>query len=1381
MSKIHHMAGKLTADKHVIFIHGLDGHYKKTWSEAKNKKNFWPEWLVGHEKNICIWSVEYGAKAIYFYDDSMALKTRAENIAEQIYIIEELKGREIMLIGHSMGGLIIKQMIRLSFDQEHREEARLFLSSISGIAFLGTPHAGSDLSTLGNTLPIRIILKIFCHNPSVITASLSRNNADLRELNQWYREWDKKFTLTRLIIGESKKTKFWGMIVKSDSSDPGLTTRMFHVDKNHTYLSKPESKDDEVFRHIKNFVSQPKREAQNIWIKVNTGNFPNGWQGYNNWTGPSNKSEYILDDKIKFSDIGLNDNSQINAIDAIQLVRSRLSEPCSSVRLVGLSGVGKTRFAQALFEDSVGRESLSKDLVFYTDMASSPEPAPENLLEKMIYTSKKAILIIDNCDYRLHNLLTLELNKISKDDTKIINISLLTIEYDIRDDAPEYTNIIKMEDNSQDLIVKLLNKDYPKITSRNAHKIADFSGGNARIAMALASSVEKYDDISRLRHEELFTRLFHQRHGQTLKLQKAGEIFSLFYSFQLESEEEYSSELIMLSNLSGIPPGELYSSAKELHRRGLAQIRSVWMAILPHPVANRLADLCLQNIPAKKIIRFIHPVSTPRLFSSFTRRLGYLSDSEIAKGIVQNFLSPQGGLREILTTVPSDSPIDYTKPFTIINNIAPLAPIETLEFIKWASNHDVKNIFLTRKNPEFITITRLLHHLAYDANIFYECALLLYIFSESESPDEKNNSIHDILSSLFTSRLSGTHASLELRISFIREEVLNGRKDITYKVLGSLLKVSHFLSYSSFDFGASVRDYGYMPASQKEWELWILTCLSFIKEILDNYPNHLSDVNLLLTSNLRGLWASGLISVQDELINIFDYLIPIAGSADLWIAVSSILKFDSKNMPEESRSKLDKLKTLSSADTLEKKCDLLIFSRGNNFYGFEETDSDGNVIRYGYDVINSAVEELASVIAHNHPDFIEKIVIRCLTLKNNGGRLNIFSHRLAMEIPDKEAFFSMLYDNITSINDNNVSSFFLAGALNGLYEKDSILTNSILDTCLETKQLIHILPDLFLSIPLDNKGIERIKSHLLMDNINISQYQLLAWGRRHEVISDKELCDLMLCFLSKPKGLNVVFEIINMRLFIISSDEYMPSEPFLDFSRGLILATLLNSPEGMDDQTLEHFKVIAEKTFNNTSRDNLELLLSAITECIEKNSILSYPFKSLVEIIIHNDVMIVLDAICPSAEEVNKKLLDSLGLIFYYDPIALDGSQDEIILNWCRKAPACRYNYVIKLVTPYLERDGNYLWSPLAMQFIMECHDVDSVLKEMVDKMWPRTHEGSQVEEMLKKRPLLVELLTSTRAEVSSATKLLLSTYDSDIQNTRIYEKRNYRRFERFE
>ncbi|WP_422881882.1 esterase/lipase family protein [Pantoea agglomerans] len=148
MSKIHHMAGNIEAGKHVIFIHGLGGNYRETWSCAKDKNVFWPEWLAENESDVCIWTIEYESKVAYFIDDAMALKDRAANIAENLFIKKELKTGEIILIGHSMGGLIIKQVIRIAEDRKFlKSEANNLISRITGTAFIGTPHAGSDLST----------------------------------------------------------------------------------------------------------------------------------------------------------------------------------------------------------------------------------------------------------------------------------------------------------------------------------------------------------------------------------------------------------------------------------------------------------------------------------------------------------------------------------------------------------------------------------------------------------------------------------------------------------------------------------------------------------------------------------------------------------------------------------------------------------------------------------------------------------------------------------------------------------------------------------------------------------------------------------------------------------------------------------------------------------------------------------------------------------------------------------------------------------------------------------------------------------------------------------------------------------------------------------
>ena len=68
-----------------------------------------------------------------------------------------------------------------------------------------------------------------------------------------------------------------------------------------------------------------------------------------------------------------------------------------------------------------------------------------------------------------------------------------------------------------------------------------------------------------------------------------------------------------LGKLCGKTPQELYRSVAELQRRDLVQQRSVWRAVLPHAIANRLAAVALQNIPYATIQEHLFTEPSGRL------------------------------------------------------------------------------------------------------------------------------------------------------------------------------------------------------------------------------------------------------------------------------------------------------------------------------------------------------------------------------------------------------------------------------------------------------------------------------------------------------------------------------------------------------------------------------------------------------------------------------------------------------------------------------------------------------------------------------------------------------------------------------------------------
>ncbi|BBW92496.1 hypothetical protein PS1M3_25830 [Pseudoalteromonas sp. PS1M3] len=682
-------------DIHVIFLHGLGGDANGTWLKNGSKDEAWPIWLAKDNCDLNIWTVEYDAPKLKFNSSGMGIPDLAINIFEHILRVSELAEGEIIFVCHSLGGLITKQILRIANDQTDREEAQKFLGRVSGVAFLGTPHLGADIATHGHNIIAKGLLRCLTFKqPSIVAASLSRNDPNLRELNTWYRGWCQHKAIRHLILTETEKMFGIITVVKPDSSDPGIAgVRAIPIAVSHENICKPNDKNDEIYTHIKGFISQKKREFHELWINSRFYNDTNSWEGYSNWANcPHGTSgEYFFDEQVRLLDSSSNNNEGHKGLDGLSLIRGKLLGKKASIRLVGLSGVGKTRFVQALFDERIGENPLPHRAVFYTDMANTPTPTPQALAEKIAGEGRKAVLIIDNCPPDLHRSLTTLCSVESS------NTNLLTVEYDLREDQPEQTEVFSLEPSSIELIEKILNARYQHLGQQNSRTISEFSGGNSRIALALAETIGKDENISSLRDEELFRRLFYQRHTNEKSLEKAAQYLSLVYSFQINSDKLYSDDITFLSNLSEIPSKTMFESAIELKRRNLVQQRSKWMAVLPHPIANRLAKYALENISSAIISSNFNESTNERLLKSFSRRLGYLPQCEEAKIIVNDWLSENGLLYKLYTKGKSKLA------WILLNNVAPISTKEALFHIEALAKQPE---FCTRKNKQFTEITR---------------------------------------------------------------------------------------------------------------------------------------------------------------------------------------------------------------------------------------------------------------------------------------------------------------------------------------------------------------------------------------------------------------------------------------------------------------------------------------------------------------------------------------------------------------------------------------------------------------------------------------------------------------------------------------------------
>ncbi|MBA2155528.1 hypothetical protein HNS33_21995 [Enterobacter roggenkampii] len=1360
MSKLHLISGPKNASRHVILFHGLQGHYYNTWMAEKKKSLFWPDWLQQDNPEIAIWSIEYETNVLTRFDPGMEFKDRAKNIYELLLRKNELREGEIILIGHSLGGLIIKQIIRYASDHADNESSRCFLNRICGIAFLGTPHTGSDLASSGKKLLPRVIIKLMTwYEPSAITSYLCRNSAELRDLNVWYRKWERQFPRKHLILGESKPVKFSLTIVKPDSSDPGLSAEMIMVDSDHGGICKPDSRNHEVYVHLRDFIESIRIKPQHLWLRSQFGPAVRGWYGYRNWSGSSNNSSssYIIDAKVKFADTIQSSATKISAEDMINTVRGKLATTGTILRLVGLSGVGKTRFIQALFESDVGHSVLSRDAVYYTDTSFSPLPEPMALLEKMISSGVPGIIIVDNCASTLHKSLV----TIIKSSSVQTKISLLTVEYDIRDDIPENTDVITMEANSDELIKKLVEIQYPDIQPVNLDKITEFSCGNARVAMALASVTGQSGNISRLRDEELFRKLFNQGHGENHELMRAGEILSLVYSFRYEDGNEKSQELASLSSISHISYKELYAFASEIKRRGLAQTRGSWMAILPHPIANKLAVIALDNIPGADILAVINPDNNARMFKSFTHRLGYLSDSSTALKIVSNMLSCGGIFEKMLTEGKKTSP----EIFNLITNVAPIAESQVIEFIERISSKDTEGIFFTRGNPAWLDISRLLRSLAYEAQYFTRCVTLLCSFAEKEKSDERNNSTIEILCSLFTISLSGTHAPLEQRIAFIQSLLDRNNKKIAFRLIDKILKTHHFISSYGFSFGANVRDYGYIPRSFEEYQEWYSQSLTFCLELTKRDKTYLADITPLISKYFSGLW--DIPSTQTLIYYFIKDNISTLDNSIFWSVIKRTIKYSKKN---KGRERIEELENLTRPISVEQKLQVFVFASSNTFPGLNEVNEQGKVILSGHEKARETAKELGRVIGTSRTELIDGLLADALTNDYNYDLLEIFAGELAHAITDYRLFYEKIESYILQSDILKIKNVFLCACFKSIYERDSDFCHERLDKYVQMAEMDSLVQYLQASVPIDERSTNRIITHLRNPQLVITGYFNLASGRRHQTISDNRLVIMLTLLWPHKNGPQCIFEILSMRFLSEKDGDYHPDDDLIRCAQEFVLTVIESEKISPDEIWSHNIKVVAARVFAGGSGSIINRLIDSLIKALNHYTLYQFDSNDIVIIICENHPLELLERLCPKGGSINDELFDVLNEHSQMNNLPLTTLSPQLVFRWCTEDPALRFPCIASLIMPFDRSGEHYNWTPMAKMLIESSPAPEMVLNNFSDYIIPHELSGSPSAAAEARMSLVSELRNHERDDIACGASKVFSVLQEKLRYYRLRE-----------
>ena len=106
----------------ILGCRALGGHAYDTWRKDTKKKaaddaSFWPLWLAQDVEGIAVYTLAYEAPASNWLGTSMPLQDRAVKVLEILLSEPGLKTGPIIFVCHSLGGLIVKQIL-LDLQQE---------------------------------------------------------------------------------------------------------------------------------------------------------------------------------------------------------------------------------------------------------------------------------------------------------------------------------------------------------------------------------------------------------------------------------------------------------------------------------------------------------------------------------------------------------------------------------------------------------------------------------------------------------------------------------------------------------------------------------------------------------------------------------------------------------------------------------------------------------------------------------------------------------------------------------------------------------------------------------------------------------------------------------------------------------------------------------------------------------------------------------------------------------------------------------------------------------------------------------------------------------------------------------------------------------------
>ena len=442
-------------------------------------------------------------------------------------------------------------------------------------------------------------------------------------------------------------------------------------------------------------------------------------------------------------------------------LHKRVTEPRGIARVVGLSGVGKSRLALEAFgpdTEEAGTPLLS-DLVLYADESEAGPAAINGIVQSLADMGTRAVVVVDSCGLDTHRVLA---GMVSRPGSRL---SLITIDDEIPSGTPDETTF-KLDEAPPSVIEAVINQASPGLPSEDRRRLMHFSKGFPEIAIRIGQKWPTVpvahataDDLA-----DAFVLGRRPRESEQL-LRKSAALLATFGLVEVEPPADGGpdGELCEIASRGrNLAAADLRAAVLELGDRGVVRRRGRFVVLQPRPIAMKLAERQWREWNRAEWDDVLAGgAANSRLRTMAAKQLALLNTTPISKDVVSHVCRPGGPFdridgggpkaihAEVLSSLAEiDSEIVAAQILRCLDGVGDLSEIQgdAHQHLVWA-----------------------LEKIAFHPDTFEDGARLLLRLAVAENETWSNNNATGQFKALFPKHLGNTAADGIARLSMLDE------------------------------------------------------------------------------------------------------------------------------------------------------------------------------------------------------------------------------------------------------------------------------------------------------------------------------------------------------------------------------------------------------------------------------------------------------------------------------------------------------------------------------------------------------------------------------------------------------------------------------------